>query len=75
MKINVSVKTRAHTPSVEKVSEQEYVVRVSEVPAEGAANKAVIAILAEYFDVPKSTISIYAGYRSNRKVIEIRTSE
>lgn len=42
-------------------------------PAEGGrANKALIAALAEYFDINKNSIKIIKGERSRDKVVQIR---
>jgi hypothetical protein len=47
-------------------------VKVSAPPVEGKANKELIKILSEYFDVPKSKISIVSGDKSRNKIIEIQ---
>ena len=46
-------------------------VKVNQPPEDGKANKAVIEILAKYFEVKKSTIVISSGLTSRNKVIEI----
>ena len=38
---------------------------------EGKANKALVKILAEYFDVAKSRINIIRGKKSRKKTVEI----
>ena len=40
-------------------------------PVEGKANSRLITILSDYFNVPKSSITIVKGSLSKRKVIEI----
>lgn len=47
-------------------------VKVSAPPIEGKANKELIKILSEYFDVPKSQISILVGDKSRNKIVEIK---
>lgn len=47
------------------------VVRVAAVAADGAANKAVLAALADAFGVRRSSIRIIAGHTSRAKRIEI----
>jgi hypothetical protein len=49
-------------------------VKVNQPPEDGKANKAVIELLAEYFKVRKSAISIIAGETSRNKIIEIKTA-
>ena len=38
---------------------------------DGKANDAVIAILADYFEVSKSKVKIVGGLKSRNKIIEI----
>lgn len=44
-------------------------VRVSAVPDKGKANKAVIKLLAAVTGLPKSAISIIAGFKSRTKTV------
>jgi hypothetical protein len=46
-------------------------VKVTAPPEKGKANDAVIEILADYFDVPKSSISIIGGKSTRVKLVEI----
>lgn len=46
-------------------------VRVRAVPAEGAANAALIALLAKALDVPKSTIRVVSGAAQRLKRVEV----
>lgn len=71
MKITVQVKPNSRKESVEQVSDGSYVVRVNAPPVEGAANLRVVELLAEFFDKPKSSISLVSGHRSKRKIFEI----
>ena len=54
-----------------KVVESDGVLRVytTTVPENGRANSAVIELLAEYFDVPKSKIKIIKGLTGRYKVV------
>jgi uncharacterized protein (TIGR00251 family) len=45
--------------------------RVSAVPEDGKANKALIALLAKNLKVPKSSISIISGDTSRKKMLRI----
>lgn len=47
-------------------------VKVTAPPVEGKANKALVEILAEYFNVRKNAIKIIKGERSKNKVILIK---
>lgn len=72
MRVTVSVKTNARKNEVVKVDDSTYRVAVTASPIEGRANKAVIELLAEYFDAPRSNVNIVAGHSSKRKLFEIR---
>lgn len=69
--INVKVQPKAKKVGVEKIDEGTYKVRVHAAPDKGAANKEVIVSLADYFDVPPSTIKIVRGQTSRTKLIEL----
>ena len=47
-------------------------VAVNAPPEDGKANAAVIALLAEAFDVAKSAVSVVTGATDRRKLVEIR---
>jgi uncharacterized protein YggU (UPF0235/DUF167 family) len=46
-------------------------VRVAAPPERGKANDAVLALLAEALDVPRSSLSIVSGEGSRDKVVEL----
>ena len=47
-------------------------IKVAAPPVDGKANKELIKVLAEYFDVSKNKVSIISGDKSRNKVIEIQ---
>jgi len=71
MKISVKVKPNSRQESVEKISEKEYLLRVRASAQEGKANQAVVKLLSEFFDIPKSTVIILKGASSKNKIIEL----
>jgi len=76
MKINLRVIPNAKKNEVvEDISDlfgvRRLKVKVNQPPEDEKANKAVIEVLAEYFNVKKSSISITAGLTSRDKVIEV----
>ena len=71
-KIWVSVKPQAKRESVTKVADGDYRVAVHRPAQDNQANQAVVKLLAEYFSVSKSAITILRGQRSRKKLIEIR---
>ena len=50
---------------------QELEVRVAEAPADGAANAAVIGLLAVALKLPKSQLSLVTGQTSRQKRIAV----
>lgn len=56
------------------VIKRDGILRVSTTaaPDRGKANEAVIKLLAEYFDVPKSMITIVRGHSGRNKLIDVQ---
>jgi hypothetical protein len=71
MKIFVKVCPKSKLEKVEKKSETNFRVRVKEVPEKGKANKAVLRVLADYFNIAESKIRIVSGSTSKIKIIEL----
>jgi uncharacterized protein len=65
------VTPNAKQARVVKVSEDYYEVRVDERAVGGRANKRLLEILAEHFNVPKSRITILKGTKTRNKTIQI----
>jgi len=72
MKIEVQVKPNSRKEGVEKTGDHSYKVSVNAPPVEGRANAAVIEMLARYFEVPKSAVTILRGETGKKKLVEIR---
>ena len=67
----ITVKTGSKKgPLVEK-TEDGLIVFLREKPHDGEANAALIKLLADYFDVPKTSITIKVGAKSHHKIVEI----
>lgn len=58
-------------PLVEESETGELTVYVRERAIDGAANKAVIELLAEHFGVSKAKVSIDSGHTSKHKRVSI----
>jgi len=71
MKIAVNVIPNAKQADVLEESENNFRVKVDAPPKEGKANKRLIEVLAQYFDVAKSKIKIVKGEKSRQKIVEI----
>ena len=50
---------------------EELEIRVSEAPTDGAANSAVIKLLAKALGVPRSDVDIVSGHASRHKRIAV----
>ena len=71
MKIFVKAKPSAKKESVEKISENTFLVSVKERPEKDRANYAILKALAVYFKIPVSGITIVSGASSKNKIIKI----
>ncbi|MFB0536050.1 MAG: DUF167 domain-containing protein [Anaerolineae bacterium] len=67
----VRVIPRASRNEIEGVTGHALKVRLTAPPVEGAANKALIELLAERLKVRKSQIEIVAGQTSRQKMISV----
>lgn len=70
MIVNVRVIPRARRNQITVDEDGTVRVHTSAAPADGAANDAVIKMLAEHFKVPKTSIRIIRGATTRNKVIE-----
>ena len=71
MKIFLKVKLKASQTKVVKIDETHYQVFLTQPPEKGKANKQIIKLLADYFNVSLSKINIIAGEKGREKVVEI----
>lgn len=70
MIVNIRVIPRARRNQITVDTDGAVRVHTTAAPADGAANEAVIKMLAEHFKVPKTSINIIRGSTSRNKVIE-----
>ena len=74
----VHAKPNSHQNKIEDwiLDGQKYLlqVRVTAPPAEGKANKAIIALLAKTLDIAKSNITLVSGATARRKIFKIELS-
>jgi hypothetical protein len=71
MKINVLVVPNSKDSGLTKVDETNYKIRVDAPALDGKANKHLIEILAEHFNVSKSSIKILKGFKNRNKIVSI----
>ena len=67
MKIFVKVKPNAKENRVKQVGDNQFAVWVKARPQKGEANQELIRVLAEYFDIAKSCITLAKGQTSKHK--------
>jgi uncharacterized protein (TIGR00251 family) len=71
-RLTVRVIPRARKTTLDGVADDGALrVRITAPPVEGAANAALIALLADLLDVPKRDIAIVRGARGREKVVAI----
>ena len=68
--IEVKIVPNARKTSVEKEGEK-YKVYVTAPPVDGKANKALIEVLSEYFNIKKSSFEIIRGETGRNKLVRI----
>ena len=71
MKLEIIAHPNSRLPRVEKDLFGALHVYVSQPPLEGKANAAIVAALAGYFKIAKSSISLIRGEKSKIKVFSI----
>lgn len=71
MRIYVKVIPRSSQNKIERLENGEYRVKLIAPPVDGRANQALVELLAEYFDVSKSKISIVGGKTFSKKMVDI----
>lgn len=71
MKVFVTVKPNAKQTKIVKTGDNQFSVWVSVPPKENKANKAVIEVLSEYFDIAKSKVILLHGGKGKNKVFGI----
>jgi uncharacterized protein len=70
-RIPVRLTPRAGSDRVERVDGGVLRVRVAAAPVDGAANVALLRLLAAELDVPPSALKLVAGASSRLKVVEV----
>ena len=71
MKYTTIVKPGRSEEKIITTGDHEITVYLRAKPPDGEANDALIRILSEHFNVPKTAIRIIRGHKSRNKVIEL----
>lgn len=73
MKVTVRVKSSSKKGNfVQPSLDGELLVHVREPAIDGKANRKVVELLSEYYEIPKTRIEIVRGLTNRIKVINIR---
>ena len=71
MRIYIKTHPKASRNKIQKISEGEYEVWVTAAPVDNKANEMLLQVLADYFNVSKSSLKILAGKTARTKIIDI----
>jgi uncharacterized protein len=74
MQKQVKVKPNSKRQTIEESADGQLTVYLKSPPVDGKANKELIELLAQKYDVPKSQIRIKSGLSSRNKLVEIDTT-
>jgi len=69
--VGVRVIPRAGRDAVAGVRDGALLVRLAAAPVDGAANEALVRVLAETLGVPRRAVTLVSGERSRRKRVRI----
>jgi len=72
MYIKVKVSPGAKKETLIETANKYFTVSVREKAEHNMANRRVIEIFAEYFEVPVGSIKIISGHRSPNKILSVR---
>lgn len=72
MRIDIKVKAGKNENKVIKKDFCDYEVWVKSPPTKGLANKELIKVLADYFNVKPYNLRIVAGLTSSNKIVELK---
>lgn len=71
MYVRVLVHPGAKKERILKESDSEYTISVKEKAERNLANRRIIEIIADEFNIPKNRVKMITGHRSPRKIISI----
>ena len=74
MKISVFVKPNSKKGDLVEAAPEGLIVFLRAKAVDGAANQALIKVLAGHFGVAKNCVTIVAGQRSRHKIVEVATN-
>lgn len=70
-RLSIRVIPRARRTALDGVRDGALVVRLAAPPVDGAANIALIELLARTLDMPRAALTVVSGARSRHKVVAV----
>ncbi len=71
MRFNVRVQPRASRSEIVGVQGETLKVRLTAPPVEGAANAALVELLADALGIPRTSVRIVSGASARGKIVEV----
>ena len=71
VRIALKVLPRSAREGIAGIRDGRLVVRVTAPPVDGAANDAVVALLAKRLELPRRAIAVVSGHTSRQKTVEV----
>lgn len=72
MFISVKIIPNSKKLLIEKLSQTSYRIKINAPAIKGKANEKLVEALSEYFNVPKSAVTIVTGHKGRNKVVEVK---
>lgn len=69
--ISITVLPKSSKNEIFPLEDGSYKIKITAAPVDGEANKKLIELISEYFDISKSSVEIVKGSRGKKKMIEL----
>lgn len=69
--LRLKVKPNARVDALEQLDDGSWLAQVRAAPVDGKANAAVIALVAQHFDVARTRVTIRSGAGARQKRVEV----
>jgi len=71
MYIKVKVIPKSKADEIERLGQDSFKVKVKALAKNNEANKAVIALVADFFHLPEGKIRLISGHHSPSKILDV----
>lgn len=71
MLIKVKVFPGSKKEEIRRKKKDSFEVKIKEKPVRGEANRAVINVLSNFFNVPKNKVKLIKGFKQRNKIFKI----